>query len=271
MIFAINGATTEKCTLAEVVEIAGRAGFEMIELRKDKLDAYARKNGPADLAELMRRCRVRPLTINAIGMSTMRPPAAEAKILGLTEAFAEAAAGIGCPWIVACPGGKSAKTSWDEIIVKSAATFGRMADIAWKRRINLAFEFLGFPWSSVQTLSEAWAVVGAANRGNAGIVVDTAHFHSGGSRLAELSLLPREALAVFHINDLVNKPREEIGDYDRVLPGDGVIPLKAVARELSRIGYDGPVSLEVFNRDYWKGDQLRLAKDGLRKTKAVFR
>ncbi|MDR3078045.1 MAG: sugar phosphate isomerase/epimerase, partial [Planctomycetota bacterium] len=234
MLFAINGATTEKCSLAEDVEIAGRAGFEMIELRKDKLDEYARRNSPADLKELMRRCRVRPLTINAIGMSTMRPPAGEEKILRLTDDFAKAAADIGCPWIVACPGGKGAKASWDEIIVKSARTFGRMADIAWKRRINLAFEFLGFPWSSVQTVSESWAVVKTANRGNTGIVIDTAHFHSGGSRLSEISALPREALAVFHINDLVDKPREEIGDYDRVLPGDGVIPLKAVVKDLSR-------------------------------------
>ena len=271
MIFGINGATTEKCSLAEDIEVAGKAGYEVIEIRKDKMEEYLKKNSCANLIELMRRNRVRPHTINAIGMSTMQPAADESKTLKTTADFAKAAAAIGCPWIVACPGGKPAKASWDEILTKSAATFAKMADIAWKHRVNLSFEFLGFGWSSIQTVSEAWAVVKTANRGNTGITIDTAHFYSGGSNLAEISAIPREAVAVFHVNDLVDKPKSEIGDYDRIMPGDGVIPLKAVAGELTRIGYDGVASLEIFNHSFNEKNPLEIAKTGLAKMKAALK
>ncbi|MDR3210794.1 MAG: sugar phosphate isomerase/epimerase [Planctomycetota bacterium] len=269
MLFGINGATTQKCSLTEDIVIAGKAGYALVELRKDKMESYLAKNTFTDLINLLRNNRVRPFTINAIGMSTMQNPAGEAKVLKMTEDFAKSAASIACPWIVACPGGKTPKTSWDEIIVKSAKTFGKMADIAWKYRINLSFEFLGFAWSSVQTVSEAWAVVQAANRGNTGITLDAAHFYSGNSSLAEISTLPREAIAVFHVNDLVNKPKAKIGDYDRVMPGDGVIPLKSIVTELNRIGFDGVASLEIFNHDFNKKDPLLIAQTGLKKMKAV--
>lgn len=263
MIFGINGATTEKCSLVEDIEIAGKAGYEVVEIRKDKMEQYLEKNAYADLVDLMRRNGVRPYTINAIGMSTMQPADEEAKVLRTTEDFAASAAAIGCPWIVACPGGKTPEMSWDEIISRSAVTFGKMADIAWKHRVNLSFEFLGFGWSSIQTVSEAWAVVKEANRGNTGITIDTAHFYSGSSNLAEISALPREALAVFHVNDLVDKPKNEIGDYDRVMPGDGVIPLSAIVREVARIGYDGVASLEIFNHEFNEKNPLEIARTGL--------
>lgn len=271
MIFGINGATTEKCSLAEDIEIAGKAGYDVVEIRKDKMEAFLKKHSYRDLVEIMVRNRVRPHTINAIGMSTMQGPAAEAKILKTTADFAKSAAAIGCPWIVACPGAKTAKTSWDEIIVKSARTLGKMADIAWKRQIFLSFEFLGFGWSSVQTVSEAWAVVKAANRGNTGITIDTAHFHSGNSTLAEISVLPPEAVAVFHVNDLVDKPKHEIGDYDRVMPGDGVIPLKAIVKEMRRIGYDGVASLEIFNHSFNEQNPLVIARRGLANMRRILR
>ena len=54
-------------------------------------------------------------------------------------------------------------------------------------------------------------------------------------------------------------------------PGDGVAPLKEILRELRRIGYRGVLSLELFNRDYWKQDALTVARTGLEKMKAVVR
>ncbi len=260
MIIGINGATTEKCSLEEDIRIAGECGYQVVEIRMDKMEKYLEKHSFADLNKLMGKAGVRPWTINAIGMSTMQDAAGEAKVAKETEKFAEFAAAIGCPWIVACPGGKTESTPWDEIISKSAATFAKLADIAWKKRVSLSFEFLGFGWSSVQTISEACAVVKEANRGNTGITIDTAHFYSGSSTLAEISTLSAQALAVFHMNDLVDKPKAEIGDYDRIMPGDGVIPLADICREVKRIGFDGVASIEIFNHDFNKQDPQAIAK-----------
>lgn len=52
-------------------------------------------------------------------------------------------------------------------------------------------------------------------------------------------------------------------------PGDGVAPLKEVFATLKAIGYSGYLSLELFNRGYWKQDPLEVAKTGLAKLKTV--
>jgi 2-keto-myo-inositol isomerase len=48
-----------------------------------------------------------------------------------------------------------------------------------------------------------------------------------------------------------------------------VAPLKAVLRDLRRLGFAGFLSLELFNRDYWKQDAALVARTGLEKMRAV--
>ena len=66
-------------------------------------------------------------------------------------------------------------------------------------------------------------------------------------------------------------PREKIGDADRVYPGDGVAPLNTIFRDLHQTGFRGMLSLELFNREYWKQDALTVAKTGLEKTREAVR
>ena len=56
---------------------------------------------------------------------------------------------------------------------------------------------------------------------------------------------------------------------DRVYPGDGVAPLRTVICDLRSIGFEGVVSLELFNPEYWQQDALCVARTGLEKMKAV--
>jgi sugar phosphate isomerase/epimerase len=64
-------------------------------------------------------------------------------------------------------------------------------------------------------------------------------------------------------------PRDKITDAARVYPGDGVAPLTDLVRQLHRLGFRGLLSLELFNRGYWKQDALAVARAGLAKMKAV--
>jgi sugar phosphate isomerase/epimerase len=74
------------------------------------------------------------------------------------------------------------------------------------------------------------------------------------------------------MNDYPAVPgRAEITDAHRVYPGDGVAPLPAMLRELRRSGFRGVLSLELFNREYWKQDALAVARTGLEKMQAVVR
>ena len=95
------------------------------------------------------------------------------------------------------------------------------------------------------------------------------HLYKGGSDFTGLGLLSASAVGIFHVNDYPKIARDKIVDADRVYPGDGIAPLKDVFAALRKSGYAGYVSLELFNRDYWKQDPHEVAKTGLAKTKAA--
>jgi sugar phosphate isomerase/epimerase len=64
-------------------------------------------------------------------------------------------------------------------------------------------------------------------------------------------------------------PRAAISDAQRIYPGEGVAPLKTFLRDLRRIGFQGVLSLELFNPEYWARDALAVARTGLEKMRAV--
>jgi len=130
-------------------------------------------------------------------------------------------------------------------------------------------------WGSSKTLSrlgEAIFVAVEAAHPDACLLLDAYHLYKGGSDFGGLRLLNGAAMHVFHVNDYpADPPRETINDSHRVFPGDGVAPLGLLLRTLYASGYRGMLSLELFNRKYWKQDALSIAKTGLEKTRAVVR
>ena len=54
-------------------------------------------------------------------------------------------------------------------------------------------------------------------------------------------------------------------DADRVFPGDGIAPLGQILRDLQGAGYNGMLSLELFNKSYWAQDARLVARTGLAK------
>jgi sugar phosphate isomerase/epimerase len=102
------------------------------------------------------------------------------------------------------------------------------------------------------------------------VLPDIYHLYKGGSDFVGLGLLGPSALHVFHVNDYPATPeRAKISDADRVYPGDGIAPTRDILRNLHRIGFRGYLSLELFNREYWKQDPLMVAKTGLEKMRSA--
>ena len=66
-----------------------------------------------------------------------------------------------------------------------------------------------------------------------------------------------------------DKPREQQDDADRVYPGDGAAPMSKILTDLKNMGGEKILSLELFNRSYWKENPLLVAKNGLAKMKSL--
>ncbi len=109
-----------------------------------------------------------------------------------------------------------------------------------------------------------------ANHPDAALLLDVFHIYKSGLGFAGLRLLSGPAMHVFHVNDYpADPPRETITDAHRVFPGDGVAPLASILRDLAAAGFRGALSLELFNREYWKKEPGWVVKTGLEKTRAV--
>jgi sugar phosphate isomerase/epimerase len=135
---------------------------------------------------------------------------------------------------------------------------GEIVEIAASHGVKLAIEFVA--WShflaGVPTTIELIRSVAAPNLG---IMFDSFHFHKGNSQFSDLEALWPGDIAFVHINDAPDIPREVVTDQDRVIPGQGVLPLQQILQAVRAAGYDGPVSAELLNPRLWELDAEKLA------------
>jgi 2-keto-myo-inositol isomerase len=252
----LNGATLMTTPTQRVLEIARAAGYAGIEARAERLlkdDAEVQAT-----AEIARPQEV--LTLNGVRLTLRDDGKVDRETLesDLAPRF-QICRELQAPYLLAVPPRAPGMTTRSAIPgTRDALQLAR--DRAAKLGLRIAFEFLGFEDCPINTPAIAAEVV----EGLEGIdlVLDSCHWHASGSQ--PLDAFPVERLALVHLNDAPSKPPRLIEDQDRVLPGEGVIKLAGLKRELARRGYSGPWSLETFNPAYWKEDPEAVAHRGVK-------
>lgn len=260
MLLGFNGATTMKADLPTDISAASGAGFKALEIWAEKLDNYLTDHRLDQLNALFGRYSLLPVSINSLEFITFRSEKEYALIRSRCRELCTWARALGCDKVVVVPsptpeGGASV----DEIRAESLKVLKELSAIAEPYNVNLAFEFLGFPWCSVRTLKQCWEIVRETDRPNVGVVIDTCHFYAGGSSLRSIEEVPASKIFIFHINDVEVRSKKTIEDSHRLLPGEGVIPLDDILVRLKRIGFDGLCSIELFRPQYWERDPAELA------------
>jgi sugar phosphate isomerase/epimerase len=124
--------------------------------------------------------------------------------------------------------------------------------------LRLALEFRARS-TFCASLDTAVALIDQCGQPNVGINLDVFHYYTGPSKFEDLSLLTPQNLAFVQVADLAGVPRELATDADRVLPGDGDFDLPAVFKCLRAVGYDGWVSVEIFNPTLWNTKAAQVA------------
>jgi len=268
--YCLNTATIrgQDVGIVREVEIAAAAGYDAIEPWMGTLDNYAKAGG--SLKDLRKKISDLGLTVeSAIGFAQWIVDDEAARKNGLEQAKRdmETLVAIGGKRIAAPPAGQTDKPSPDLSVV--AARYRKLLELGDQMGIVPEAEVWGFS-KTLSRLSETVYVAVESGHPKACVLPDVYHLHKGGSGFEGLKLLSGIAVQMFHINDYpADPPRETINDSHRVYPGDGVAPLTEMLRELRLAGFQGFLSLELFNRDYWKQDPLGVAKTGLEKMKVT--
>lgn len=154
-------------------------------------------------------------------------------------------------------------------VERAAEDLGKLGEWAARFKIRLAYEFMGFA-KQIRDLPTAWEIVRKVDRENVGLCIDTFHVYRGKSRIDSIRQVQKEKIFFVHLNDAKQRPVEQLGDYDRVYPGEGVLPVREVLQALKDIGYDGYYSIEIYNEDYWKVDPKEVATKAKEKAEALF-
>jgi 2-keto-myo-inositol isomerase len=270
MKLAFNGATTMTADLETDIRAAAAAGFDLVELRSNKLYTYLESQSVKDLKGLLDEVGIGVLSINTLEHITWRSSEDYNAIKEECAKLSEISAWIGCPYVLSVPGAlRQGPKSEQQTIDESVRVLIELADIAEPFGIKIGFEFLGEEANSVPTLDLGSKIVDVVGRDSVGNVIDTYHFYAGGSTYEAIDRLDPEKLFIFHINDAEDLPKEQLNDSKRLYPGLGILPIKEIKQHLDRIGYDGPVSVEIFRPEYWKQDPFEVARKAKEATEKV--
>lgn len=259
MLAGWNGATTPKTDLATDIEVARDAGFPVVELNAAKLKQYLENHNVPELAELLEAAKVRPLSVSSIDRVTYSGDQWE-PIEHEYRRMSRVAGELGCEFIVAGPGQRPAGATDSEVKEETVSVLEALADVASGDGLKLAFEFQSYAACSVRTLDLAFDIISELDRPDTGLVLDTFHFHAGGSGMGSLRRLKASRLFIVQASDCEDLPPAKLQGQNRLLPGAGVVPLRRIWQELNTIGYDRVVTVEAPNPRHAEGDPREVAR-----------
>ncbi|HBK67876.1 MAG TPA: isomerase [Firmicutes bacterium] len=265
MKICFNQATTMKnSNLEKDLRFCEQYGYELIEIRLDKLRDYLKNHTVEELAEFFKNNRIKPYAFNALEFITFRDEAGYKQIKDDLKFLCEVGEKINCKKIVVVPTFDIGAYTKSQIKDESIRVLNELADTAENYGVKLAYEFVGYPNCSVNTFGQTYEIVKSLNRNSVGMVLDCFHFHAMGSRIEDLQAADPDKIFIFHIDDAEDLPIGALRDDKRLWPGEGVIDLDLILKTLKEIGYDEMVSVELFRPEYWDWeieDAIRVGKE----------
>lgn len=268
--YSLNTSTIrgQNLPVDQEAKIAAKAGYNGFEPWLRELNDYAKKGGNLkDFGKMLADLGLK--VESSIGFAKWIVDNDLERQKGLDEAKRdmEAILTIGGTRIAAPPIGATDQANLD--LSKAADRYRKLAELGATIGVIPEVEVWGFS-KQLSKLGEAVLVAMESGHAKACVLPDIYHLFKGGSGFDGLKMLQGKSIGIFHVNDYPkDKDRTAIKDADRIFPGDGVAPMKAILTTLRDIGYRGMLSLELFNPDYYKRDAQEVVTTGLQKLKAV--
>ena len=265
----LNQDTLRSTATNHFIAIAEKAGFGAIELTQDKVEPIIAQKATAKLAN---QIKMRGLTVASINGPENFNLLTEKQFSVLCERSAElaiAARELNCNLLIPVPSSSDLNLSAKEVRGRTAESLAQLAD-ACGADINLGLEFVGIKSYSVNNLTDALEIVRTVNRRNVGLVLDSFHLYLSGSDVTQIREQDQDRVFLVHVNDSEPGELSMLRDSNRLFPGEGVIDLKLLARSLTKLRYDGFLSLELLRPAYWEEDPEKIATKGRESLRRVF-
>lgn len=135
-------------------------------------------------------------------------------------------------------------------ITTAAARLRAVCDAIAATGLRVAVE--AFPWSGLNNIATARAIIEASKAPNAGLMIDVWHFYNSRSTLTDLDGLRPEQIVAVQLNDgrIVDDDFLTEARHGRLLPGNGELDLTTLLHGLHTRGFRGPYCVEVNYPEY---------------------
>jgi 4-hydroxyphenylpyruvate dioxygenase len=250
----LSGSLTEKLTAAS------RAGFDGVEIFENDLLA-----SPLAPEEIRARCADLGLTIDLY--QPMRdvealPEKEFARALRRARHKFELMRRLGADTVLVCSSVSPHALDDDAL---AAEQLSGLADLARDHGIRVAYEALA--WGRhISTYDHAWHVVESAGHPALGTCLDSFHILSRGSDPKGIEDIPGDKIFFLQLADAPPLAMDVLqwSRHYRCFPGQGGFDVAGLLRHVLRAGYDGPLSLEVFNDVFRQSEAGPTAVDARR-------
>ena len=247
-------------TLETKIEAIASAGFSFIEIFEN--DLVTSKNNPETIAAMISDAGLETVVYQPFrdfeGLSGKH----RTKAFDRAERKFDLMSRLDTDLLMVCSSVHPAATTG---VTRIADDLSELADRAAQRNMRIAYEALG--WSHVVSdYRDSWEAVRRANHPALGLCLDTFHIYSTQTEIDTIANIPGEKIFLVQIADAPKLSMDPLSwsRHHRCFPGQGQLELDRFMERLRETGYDGPLSLEIFNDQFRAGNADDVASDGHR-------
>src|SRR4249920_112160 len=246
--------------LSEKLQSIAAAGFRGVEIFESDLLSY---NGtPADVAREMSDLGLRAITFQPFRDFEGMPDSQRQRTFDRAERKFDLMQELACDLLLVCTNVSPESLGG---IDRAAVDLSELGERAKKRGLRIGFEALA--WGRhINDYRDAWEAVRRADHAAIGLVLDSFHTLARKTDLKAMGSIPRDRIFLVQVADAPVLDMDPLSwsRHFRNFPGQGDLPLPDFMSALQTTGFDGALSLEIFNDQFRAGSARSVAVDGYR-------
>jgi len=247
-------------TLVEKLQAIAAAGFDGVEIFENDLLYF--DGSPAEVRTICADLGLRVLLFQPFRDFEAAPRGRMQKNFDRAENKFDVMAQLGADLMLVCSNTAPDTIADDEC---AAGDLRALGERAARRGFRIGYEALA--WGrQVNKFGHAWKVVQAADHPSVGLVVDTFHTFAVEDDDAPIAKIPGDRIFFTQLADAPMMRLDPLSwsRHFRLFPGQGAFPVTRFTRNVLASGYNGPISLEIFNDEFRAAPPRPTAIDAMR-------
>jgi len=251
---SIGGALDEK------LKTIAAAGFEAVEIFENDFTCFDRS--ARDVARMCGDLGLRICALQPFRDFEGLPEPQRAEAFRRAEKKFDLMAELGTDLLLVCSNVSPLALGG---IDRAADDLRELGERAAKRGLRVGFEALA--WGRhVNDYRDAWEIVRRANHPAIGIILDSFHTLAPGFPVSQITAIPADKIFLVQLADAPQLDLDVLSwsRHFRCFPGQGNLPVAEFMQAVNATGYNGPLSLEIFNDQFRAQSTREVAIDAMR-------